>query len=149
MVVVRPFHSAPIKDHSASLRSASRLLPDRLTLFEGFFTEEQHRLRVSLHLVQPRRGLVRPRPEDPPLAEPFSVNPLRRGGQHHPFLHEGQQGEQGLQLLAGRQRGGRLRQRDARKPAFEDGRSRRDERGGQVRYPDISALDLTSENLLS
>lgn len=121
----------------------------RLTLLESVFTEEHHRLRVSLHLVQLRRGRVRPRPEDPPLAEPFAVNSLRRGGQHHPFLHEGQQGEQGLQLWAGRQRGGWLRQRDAREPAFQVGRRRRSERGRLVRYPDISALDVTFVDLLS
>lgn len=121
----------------------------KLTLFEGVFTEEQHRGRVPLHLVQPRFGRVRARPEHPPLAEPFAVDPLRRGGQHHPFVHEGQQGEQGLQLAAGLQRGGRLGQRDAWKPVLQDGRSRRGGRGRQVRYPDVGALDFTSEDLLT
>lgn len=120
-----------------------------LTLLEGVFAEEQHRLSVPLHLVQARRGRVRPRPEDPPLAEPLPVHPLRRGGQHHPFLHEGQEGEQRLQLLAGRQRGRRLRQRDAREPDFQGGRRRGTEGGRQVRYPHVSALNLTLENLLS
>lgn len=121
----------------------------RLTLIEDVFTKEQHRVGVPLHPEQVRRGGVRPRPEDPALAVPPAVHSLRRGGQDDAFVHEWQQGEERLTLGAGRQRGRRLRQRDAWKPAVQGGRSGRHGGGGQVGYPDVGAVDLTAQHFLS
>lgn len=86
---------------------------------------------------------MRPGPEDPAQAEAFAVDPLRGGGQHHPVLHKGQQFEE---LVLGGQRG-RVWEQEAREPA-PDGRWR-EGRGRQVHYPDVSALDLTLQDLLA
>lgn len=87
-----------------------------------------------------------PGPEDPAPAEVFAVDPLGHGGQHHPLLHGGQQLEE---LVLGGQRGGRVRQQNARKPASDDGRRGRDGGGGQVQDPDVGALDRPLEDALA
>lgn len=118
-----------------------------LTLPEDVFAEQQHRFCVALHLVRLRRGGVGPGPEDPALAEAFAVDTLSHGGQHHPLLQEGQQAEE---LVLGGQRGGRVRQQEARKPASDDGGCGGDGRGGgQEHDPEVSAHHLPPEDLLA
>lgn len=115
-------------------------------MFEDVFAEQQHRVGVSLHLLRLRRAGVRPGPEDPARAEVFAVDPLCHGGQHHPLLHKGQQLKQ---LVLRRHRGGRVREQNAWKPAPDDGGRWRDGGGRQIHDPDVSALDLTLEDLLA
>lgn len=121
-----------------------------LTLLEGVLAEEQHRPGVPLHLVQARRRAVRPGPEDAALAEALAVDALGRGGEHHAALHEGQQGAQRPLLLAGRQRGGRLRQQDAREAAAaQRRRHRRLWLRRRVEDAHVGAAHLALEDLLA
>ena len=121
------------------------------TLFEDFLAKEQDWIRGSLHLEGTRRGGVRPRPEHPALAVALGVDPAPCGGQHHPSLHERQQGGQSLvsgpSLWAGRHVGGGLREQDAGEPPDYPRGS--DWRGRHVGDADVVAHDLSAEHLLA
>lgn len=85
-------------------------------------------------------------PEHPALAEPFSIDSLSHGGQHHPLLHKGQQCEQ---VVVRWQRGWRVWEQNTWKSSSDDGRRWRDGGGRQVHYPEVGALDMTFEDLLA
>lgn len=126
-------------------------------MFESVSAEQQHWLRVPLHLLESHSAgtdvivcvCVRSGPEDPSLAVPFGVDPLVRGGEDHSFLHEGQKRVQPLQLLTRRQRRRGLRQVDGRESVLQDRGRRRHQGRRQILNSYIFTLDVASEDFLS